>query len=204
MVYLDDLLRADNFTLAVSRIAQDFRERFELPLLHQLGVVVSDIETASAQLEVQGMGPFFIISGSPVFWNERGRIRDVAVKIGIAYHKGVEVELIEPVRNAEFYRDRVDPSGRMAVHHLGFLVDDVDRHAAMFSRDGMRTWVRGTIHAFPSTAEFAYMDTEDRAGIIIEFITMRLLGLRLPLPHAAFHALGYLEKATGVRCMPMM
>jgi hypothetical protein len=204
MIYLDELLSSDNFTMAASRIAQGFRDRYELPLLHQLGIVVPDIEAAASTLEARGMGPFFIISGSPVFWNERGRLRDISIKIGLAYHRGVELELIEPGENAEFYRDRMGPSGRMAVHHLGFLVDDVDVHAAVLEKDGLRTWVRGTIHAFPSTAQFAYMDTEARAGIIVEYITMRYFGLRLPMPHAVFHGLGRLEKTLGLRCMPMM
>jgi hypothetical protein len=204
MIYLDELLSSDNFTLATSRIAQGFRHRYELPLLHQLGIVVPDIEAAASSLEARGMGPFFIVSGRPVFWNELGRLRDISLKIGLAYHRGVELELIEPGENAEFYRDRMDPSGRMVVHHLGFLVDDVEAHAAVLGKDGMRTWVRGTIRAFPSTAQFAYMETEAQAGIIVEYITMRYFGLRLPMPHAVFNGLGRLEKALGVRCMPMM
>ncbi len=204
MISLDELLSSDNFTLAASRIAKGFRDRYGLPLLHQLGIVVPDIEAAASTLEARGMGPFFIVSGSPVFWNERGRLKDISVKIGLAYHKGVEIELIEPGKNAEFYRDRMDPSGRMAVHHLGFLVDDVDAHAAVLEKDCMRTWVRGTIHAFPTTAQFAYMDTEAQAGIIVEYITMRYFGLRLPMPPPVFHGLGRLEKTLGVRCMPMM
>ena len=202
MVYLDELLRADNFTLAVSRIAQGFRDRYELPLLHQLGVVVSDIEAAASQLEAKGMGPFFIASGSPVFWNERRKLGNLKIKLGIAYHKGVEVELIEPVEGAGFYGSWLDPNGRMVVHHLGFIVNDVDAYAAVLEKDGFPTWVRGYIRAFPTTAEFAYMDTVDGAGIIIEFITMRLFGLRLPIPHAVFHALGNVEKTIGIRCLP--
>ncbi len=202
-MYLDELLQADNFTLATSRIAQSFRERHGLPLLHQLGIVIPNIEAAAAELEAKGIGPFFILSGSPVFWNERRMLRDVNVKLGIAYYRGVEIELIEPVENAEFYGNHLDPGGRMVVHHLGFIVDDVDRYAEMLETEGSTTWVRGTIRTFPTTAEFAYMDTVGKAGIIVEFITMRLLGLRVPIPHAVFHALGRAEKALGIKCMPL-
>ncbi|HOM30197.1 MAG TPA: VOC family protein [Deltaproteobacteria bacterium] len=199
-MYLEDLLEADNFTIEATKIAGRFREEHRLPLLYQLGVVVTGIEDCASRLEDKGIGPFFIAKGSPVFWNERGRLGKPTVKLGVAFFRGVQIELIEPLDDALFYSSHLDPQGRMVVHHLGFLVGDVDKEALALNREGCPTWVRGTIREFPVTAEFAYMDTVDKAGIIIEFITMKYLGLRLPVPHAIYHALGALQKASGARC----
>ena len=60
MVYLDDLLKSDDFNLAVSAIAKDFREKYKFPDIHQLGIVVPDVEAAAAELEAKGIGHFFI------------------------------------------------------------------------------------------------------------------------------------------------
>lgn len=203
MVFFDDLFEADNFTLAVSRLAKDFRDRYELPPIHQLGIVVPDVEAAAAELEAKGIGPFFIASGSPVFWNERRRLRQFKGKMGIAYHKGFEVELLEPGVGSDFYKACVDTDCRMVVQHLGFLVKDVDLWAARLEKAGYPTWIRGTLKAFPNTTEFAYMDTMAETGLVIEFICWKLLGIPIKVPQAVFHAIGHVEKAIGIRCLPL-
>jgi len=203
MVFFDDLLSADNFTLAVSRLAHEFREKYDLPQLHQLGIVVPDVEAAAATLEERGMSPFFIASGSPVFWNERGQDRQFTGKLGIAYHKGVEIELLEPGIGSSFYKACVDPDCSMVVQHLGFLVKDVDAWADRLSRDGYPVWVRGTIRAIPSTSEFAYMDTVEETGFVIELICWKILGIPFTPPSGLFKALGRIEKTIGIRCLPM-
>ena len=203
MVFFDDLLSADNFTLAVSRFAHEFREKYDLPQLHQLGIVVPDVEAAAATLEERGMSPFFIASGSPVFWNERGQDGQFTGKLGIAYHKGVEIELLEPGVGSSFYKACVDPDCSMVVQHLGFLVKDVDAWADRLSREGYPVWVRGTIRAIPSTSEFAYMDTVEETGFVIELICWKILGIPFTPPSGLFKALGRIEKTIGIRCLPM-
>jgi hypothetical protein len=203
MVPFNDLLEADNFTLAVSRLAKDFRDKYELPLIHQLGIVVPDVEEAAAVLEAKGMGPFFISSLKPVFWNERRKPGNFTGKVGIAYHKGFEVELLEPGEGSTFYKACVDPDCSMVVQHLGFLVNNVDLQAARLEKDGYPTWIRGTIRVIPASVEFAYMDTVAEAGLVLEFISWKLMGLPFRIPQALFHAVGHMEKAMGIRCLPL-
>jgi hypothetical protein len=203
MVSFNDLLEADNFTLAVSRLAKDFRDKYEFPLIHQLGVVVPDVEAAAAELEAKGMGPFFITPLKPVFWNERRKPGHFTGKVGIAYHKGFEVELMEPGEGSTFYKDCVDPGCSMVVQHLGFLTNNVDVQAARLEKAGYPTWIRGTIRAIPASVEFAYMDTVAEAGLVLEFISWKLMGLPFRIPQALFHGVGYVEKAVGIRCIPL-
>jgi hypothetical protein len=203
MVPFNDLLEAENFTLAVSSLAKDFRDKYEFPLIHQIGVVVPDVEKAAAELEEKGIGPFFIASGSLALWNERRRLGHFKGKMGIAYHKGFEVELLEPGEGSSFYKDCIDPDCPMVVQHLGFLVNNVDVHAAHLESHGYPTWIRGTIRSIPLSVEFAYMDTVDETGLVLEFISWRLLGIPFRIPQAAFHTIGRVEKATGIRCLPL-
>ena len=85
MVSLDDLFKADDFIVAVDDLASDFRKEHGLPEIHQLGIVVPDVEMAAVKLEEKGIGPFFIASGSPVLWKERGEDGNFQGKLGIAY-----------------------------------------------------------------------------------------------------------------------
>lgn len=203
MTYLEDLLDAPNFTLETSRLGKDFRARHKLPLLYQLGVVVKDIESCAARIETRGIGPFFIAQGKAASWRERGRDATPVARLGMASHLGVQIELIEPIEDADFYADWLDEKGRMVVHHLGFVVDDVDRHAGVLEKQGYPTWVRGSIRNLGLAIDFAYMDTIADAGIVIEFISMRCLGIPMVAPPALYQALGALECLTGVRCLKL-
>lgn len=201
MVYFDDLLKDENIHDTVSGIARDFRKKFNFPEVRQLGVIVADVETAAAKLEEKGIGPFFIASDTLKFWNERGEHRTFSGKLGMAIYKGYEIELLEPGAGSTFYKTCVDDKGRMVVQHLGFLVTNVDAYREKLEKAGCTTWVRGQIKSFPVVTDFAYMDSVARAGIILEFIDMRFLGVRVTPPGVIYHGLGRLEKLTGIRCL---
>jgi hypothetical protein len=201
MIYFDDLLNADNLDSAVSQIAGDFREKYRFPDVHQFGVVVPDVEIAAAQLEEKGIGPFFIASDTLDLWNERGEAGKFHGKVGMACHQGYNIELLEPGNGSTFYKSCVDQDGRMVLQHLGFLVKDVDAHAQNIEKSGCATWVRGRIKALPLVTDFAYMDTRDQAGIILEFIDMKIMGFSIKVPAGIYHNLGRIEKIIGIRSL---
>ncbi len=201
MIYFDDVLKADDIHLTISRIAGDFRRKHHFPQVRQLGVVVADVEQAAAELEQRGIGPFFIASDTLKFWDERGERKTFSGKLGMAIYKGYEIELLESGEGSSFYKTCVDEKGRMVLQHLGFLVRDVDACRNALKQAGCPTWVRGQIKSFPMIIDFAYMDTVEQAGIILEFIDMRLLGIRVKPPGFIYHSLGRLEKITGIRCL---
>jgi hypothetical protein len=202
-VMLDDLFAAADFAGAANGIAGDFRRKVGLPPIHQLGLVVPDVEKAAAVLENRGIGPFFIASGSPTLWRERDSERGFKGKLGIAYRGGIELELIEPGEGSDFYRRSLDAEGRVVVQHLGFMVDDVDAWAEKFINAGCPVYVRGKLRSFPMSSDFAYMDTEREAGIVLELITWRLFGIRMNMPPAIFHGIGRIEKLIGIRSLPL-
>ncbi len=200
MIFLEDLLKKDDFAGAVDDLASDFRASHNLGKIHQLGIVVADVEKAAKHLEERGIGPFFIASGAPVFWREKNKERNVSGKLGIAYHHGVELELLEPLQGSDFYTRSLDKQGKLVVQHLGFLVKDVDASAGALEQSGTPVWVRGRLKAWPTITDFAYMDPIKKNGLIMEFISWKILGLWPVNPPAGlFHFIGRIEKWTGKR-----
>jgi len=203
MFYFDELLKADDFAQAVNDLADDFMKEHGLEKVHQVGLVVPDVEKAAENLEDQGFGPFFIATGSPVFWKEKGGDRSVSGKMGLAYHKGVELELLEPVTGSDFYTRSLDPDGQIVVQHLGFLVKGVDAWADKAAKAGMPVWVRGQLKAWPSTTDFAYMEPLDENGLIMEFINWRIMGFSFSPPPKLLKTVGRLEKWSGKRSISL-
>ena len=200
--YFDDVLRSDNIDYTLSQIAKDFREKYNFPDIRQLGIVVANVENAASELEDKGMGPFFIASDTLDSWNERGKNKTFSGKVGLACHKGYEIELLEPGTGSNFYKSCVDKKGRMVLQHLGFSVKDVDSWTLKLENSGNKTWVRGRIKSLGLVTEFAYVDTLKQAGIIMELIDMRIFGVSLKNPHAGFyHNCGRLEKMIHKRSL---
>ncbi|PIP38921.1 MAG: hypothetical protein COX19_09970 [Desulfobacterales bacterium CG23_combo_of_CG06-09_8_20_14_all_51_8] len=203
MLYFEDLLKADDFPEAVNAQAKDFMKAQGLSKVHQVGLVVPDVEKAAAKLEDQGFGPFFIATGSPVFWREKGGGREISGKMGLAYHQGVELELLEPVKGSDFYTRSLDPGGKIVVQHLGFLVKDVDVCAERTTKAGLPVWVRGQLKAWPSTTDFAYLEPLEDSGLIMEFINWRIFGFSFSPPPGLLKTVGRLEKWSGKRSIAL-
>jgi hypothetical protein len=201
MVLLDTVLNADNFGQAVDSLAREFRYEHSLPQVHQLGLVVLDVEDAACSLEKRGIGPFFIAEGAPVFWRERGQERQFRGRMGIAYHEGVELELLEPGTGSDFYQQSLDPEGRIVVQHLGLAVENVDEWADRLDASGLPVWVRGRLKMGPVSVDFAYMDSLEQAGVVVEFICWRIFGRVFSPPPGVFHTVGRLEKWSGHRSL---
>ena len=201
MQYLKDLLQTGELALACTGLAEGHRALFGLPPLHQVGLVVPDAAKAAGDLEAQGLGPFLILGGRPVLWRERGEERQPQGVMGLAFHQGLELELLEPMRGSDFYRQFLDPEGRPVVQHLGFLVDDVDEWAGRLVEGGCPTWVRGRLQVGPLQCDFAYMDTVAGSGLVIEFIRWRLFGRAFSPPAGVVGGLARLVTWSGKRSL---
>lgn len=203
MIFLQDLLTAQDLGQAAGDLIGELRTQHDLPPVYQLGLVAPDVEAAAHQLESQGFGPFFIAHGSPVLWLERGQARQIRGKLGLAYHQGLELELLEPGEGTDFYRQSLDPAGRVVVQHLGFLVPDVDAEVDRLVATGLPLWVRGRLSIGPVKVDFAYLDTLEQAGLIVELIRWHALGQTFKPPAPLLGALGRLEKRSGKRSIPL-
>lgn len=203
MIFFEDLCHSGHFTRKVAALSLATRQAHGFPSLHQLGIVIPNVEKAAADLEMKGFGPFFIAKGSPAYWHEKGQVRRVSGKMGIAYHQNIEIELLEPLEGSAFYDQGLDPDGRAVVHHLGFIVDDVNIRAERMMSAGRGVWVRGQLKTGALKTDFVYMDPNEEDGLIIEFISWKLFGRRIEPGAGIAHTIGRIQKWTGRRCLSL-
>jgi hypothetical protein len=200
VIYLGDLLARRSFSEAANELSRRIRDAHNFPPLYQVGAVVPSVESAAQALEERGIGPFFIIAGRAARWREKGERRDCTLKLGLAFHQGIQVELLEPVKGSDIHQDSLDPRGKPVVQHLAFMVKDVDAWAEKLEAAGTGLWVRATLKGAGLTADLTYMEKNEDDGLSMEFIRIKLFGIPLRLSASTTHTLGRIQKWTGRRC----
>jgi hypothetical protein len=129
----------------------------------QNGYLVEHLETAITHwVDVLGVGPFFVIPHvklvDPVY---RDQPCAADISIALANSGEMQIELIQQHNDApSIYREWLD-EGRTGLHHVGFLVDDIER----------------ILEALPVAPEpvqygrnFCYLDTVYHPGTMVELI----------------------------------
>lgn len=139
----------------------------KLPPVYQLGYVVRDIDRACQFYEATyGVGPFTVIpevdmDGALL----RGQPVETGIKVAFAKSDKVEIEFIQPLRGKNLYTEFLDAKGD-GIHHLGFLVDDMDAWKAQFAARGFEP----VFHRDMGVMEFAYFDTSEVGGLMLELL----------------------------------
>jgi hypothetical protein len=197
----NEVWSSDNFAEGVVHLAHEFRASHELPPLFQLGLAVKSVEESAAQLEAQGIGPFFIMDGPAKMWRERDEERHFRGKMGLAYHRGIQLELLEPGEGSDFYQQSLDPSGGITIQHLGFWVGDIEAWSNRLIGCGVPVWIHGKLKSGPLTVDFVYFDTVAQTGFVIEFLCWKLFTIPFKLPVWITHGIGRLEKMSGKRSL---
>ncbi|MBN2099893.1 MAG: VOC family protein [Dehalococcoidia bacterium] len=138
-----------------------------LPPVHQIGLVVRDLQKAADfYYSTFGIGPFSIVP--EVSFNDvilRGQPTDSKIKVGFADSGPIQIELIQPIEGENIYTEFLQ-AGHEGLHHLGFEVDNFEGMLAKFKRQGIEPvfW-----KSYRSMA-FAYMDTGRIGGVIVELL----------------------------------
>ncbi len=133
----------------------------------QCAWVVEDIETACMNwVETMGVGPFYIFPHLQLDVNYRGEPAKIDFSIASAQAGDVQIELVQQhSEGPSAYRDLV-AKGARGHHHLAIYVADYDAAVAHFTDRG---FVAATDGLF-GTMRFAYFDTSDPLGCMIEVI----------------------------------
>lgn len=132
----------------------------------QVGIIVKDIEKAINGLTNLGIGPFNPLDAEPtVRWEEGGKSTEIKIKSRFAYIGQIEVELIEPI-SPSMQKEFLESKGG-GIHHVGFMVDDIDKEVEAMKKKGYRVVQRGWR---PTAGGYAYFDTEESCGIMLEII----------------------------------
>lgn len=148
-----------------------------LPFLNngvaQIAIVVKDLDkTVQYYHDVFGIGPWHFYTYEKPLVNKmsyHGKPADHGFRIALSYFGPSRIELIEVKHGDSVYQDFIDQHG-YGVHHLGFLVEDM-QHALQQAREiGFDMIQDGSGFGPDGDGHYAYLDTEEIFGILIELI----------------------------------
>ena len=105
-------------------MSADSRQQLNLPDLNQVGFVVRNLEQALTLYEPL-FGPFSTMDPGPMTYNYRGSQEEFTMRLAFGKSGDVEIELIEWVAGECPHKAFLD-SGREGMHHLRFIVDDLE------------------------------------------------------------------------------
>ena len=155
--------------------------RLKVPWLGQLGIVVRDIdETMRHYEDVYGIGPWAVFTGEPERCTDRGRDITFKGKMAMAQAGPVQIELIQVLEGETLHSDFLEEHGE-GLHHVGFFVQDLDTRLAAAREAGIEVLQWGLLKQMGLSIEYAYLDTRETGGVIIEYIQPRFLGLPFPM-----------------------
>ena len=144
--------------------------QFTLAPVYQLGYVVNDIEKACKYYEsIFGTGPFSdVIDVNMDGAILRGKPVDTTIKVAFVESGDIQIELIQPVEGKNLYTEFLETRGE-GIHHLGYQVEDMAAMKAVFA-DKVGEPI---FHRDMGIMEFAYYDTSEVGGLMIEFLCFK-------------------------------
>ena len=110
------------------------------------------------------------------------------LRIALAYLGPIQLEIIQVVEGESVHLNHPADSP-WRIHHLGFMVQNIDKRLDVCRKLGMGVLQRGTIRDIGFTVDYAYLDTLEQAGVIIEFIQWRVGAFPLPTNRLTFNIL---------------
>ncbi len=142
-------------------------EKVKIKKVLQIGLVVKDLEKSmKLYWEVFGIGPWSIVTFQPPFLSDtrlRGEPVSYSIRLAIAHAGDIQWELIQPLSGTSIYHEFLDQKGE-GLHHIACDVGDYDEAVALMQKHGIGVLMSGKT----PMDSFAYMDTENHLGTILE------------------------------------
>ena len=134
--------------------------------LHNICIVVRDLDRSLAWYEQLGMGPWtdYPKGGRYLEFDVPDKASSDAMRYKCLQLDNVEIQLCEPPPGNSPQRRFLDEHGE-GVYHLGFEVPDRDAGEAQGRALGLPVVARGKRE---DGSGFAYFDTRDGAGVVLE------------------------------------
>ena len=129
--------------------------------INQVAIAVKDLEqVAKNYWNILGIGPWAIYDWEgPLVYGRKyrgqkawGRERIALVQVG-----GVQLELVQPVEGPSVYADWIEEHGE-GLHHMNFLVDDVDEAEKVLAEEGFFSMQSGKFGPREQKGAFNYID----------------------------------------------
>ncbi|HPS93014.1 MAG TPA: VOC family protein [Deltaproteobacteria bacterium] len=156
----------------------------DLPPVTQIGMVVPDLmEGVRFYREFLNIPRWYHTVITECRYSYRGRPIDIGLDIAVGYSGKTQVELIQ-VKGSDdnIYAAHPGEAG-FGFHHFGVVVDDLQKAKSTMKDRGFAPLQEGTLkYAGGGATKVAYLDTVDRAGLILELIETKAFGLNLGMP----------------------
>jgi catechol 2,3-dioxygenase-like lactoylglutathione lyase family enzyme len=138
----------------------------------QIAFVVPELEPAlerySRMLGVESWRCYTF--GSHLHRTAEYRGRPNEFSSGLALSDGVpQFELVEPREGSSTHRDWL-AEGRTGVHHLGVVVDSMERAVETMEQAGFPVVQYGAGFGLDGDGSYAYFDTVDALGLLLEAV----------------------------------
>jgi methylmalonyl-CoA/ethylmalonyl-CoA epimerase len=138
----------------------------------QIGIVVTDIEEAMRRWgKVFACGPWSVYTYGPAFLRDptfRGEEGRFEMRLALA-GSGPQIELIQPLQGPSLYHEWLDAHGE-GLHHIGMRVPDLQEGIRDMAERGYPVLQSGRGYGLDGDGGFAYLDTADDIGVILELI----------------------------------
>jgi methylmalonyl-CoA epimerase len=146
-------------------------KKFSLRAINQVGIVVKDLEkTIKNYWDLFGIGPWSIYTATPPDLTDTtfyGKSQKYSMKLAHTKVGSTMLEIIQPLEGKSIYREFLEKKGE-GIHHIAcYEVDDLDMTISELINRGVDIIQTGKWKG----AYFAYLDTEDMLGTIVEIVT---------------------------------
>ncbi len=151
-------------------------EDVHLNRLSHVCIVVRDVERVARRFAQMGIGPFTVrmVETPEDRATLQGEPTSYTLKFAYAQTGPITLELVEPVKGDSHYRQFLQQKGE-GIHHIGF-------HQAGLLDDELHRWKRAGMPPVQTNRRedtrygWAYLDTEDSVGCILEVVCDPPLG----------------------------
>jgi len=168
-----------------------------MPRLAQIGIYVKDMDKSIERFEnVFGIGPWLVLEGETEYCMDRGCETMAKGRIAMGYTGKIQLELIHIVEGSNLYLDTLGGLDE-GLHHLGFAVSNLEERLQACREAGIDVLQRGTLKQLGMTIDYAYLDTREQVGIMLEFIQTRFLGLKAKQTPGPVKILARMQKRFG-------
>lgn len=133
--------------------------------IDQLGYVYKDIEKQVKIMEnLYGVSKFVVFDPVDVKVNYRGVDKTIRMRAGFGTLYDTQIELLQPVEGESMYNEFLN-QGREGFHHILYIVEDLEAVIEKYKEENISVIQSGRL----MSGSYAYMDTEETLGMIIEF-----------------------------------
>ena len=131
----------------------------------QLGYVYQDIEKQAKVMEnLYGVSKFIVFDPVDVKVNYRGVDKTIRMRGGFGTMYDTQIELLQPVEGESIYNEFLN-QGKEGFHHICYTVDNMQAVINEYKEANINVIQSGKLMG----GSYAYMDTEETLGMIVEF-----------------------------------